>query len=134
MANNNQSAESKTYKQQAGDFYNRQYDNWVPWMEDKYLQWFTKDNKASYATKRTSTSQRSSAMCPTLPFHSPHLSYQSTRRFSSQTPHNTDAQQRTSTKRKSPASTKSTTYRTASTASCRARSARAGSSSPSATR
>ncbi|KAJ4374468.1 hypothetical protein N0V86_007336 [Didymella sp. IMI 355093] len=52
MANNNQNAESKTYKQQAGDFYNRQYDNWVPWMEDKYLQWFTKDNKASYATKQ----------------------------------------------------------------------------------
>jgi hypothetical protein len=52
MANNNQNPESKTYKQQAGDFYNRQYDNWVPWMEDKYLQWFTKDNKASYATKQ----------------------------------------------------------------------------------
>lgn len=56
MANNNQNAESKTYKQQAGEFYNRQYDNWVPWIEDKYLQWFTKDNKASYATKRTSPS------------------------------------------------------------------------------
>ncbi|KAJ4993617.1 hypothetical protein SVAN01_00671 [Stagonosporopsis vannaccii] len=49
---NNQSPESKTYKQQAGEFYNRQYDNWVPWIEDKYLQWFTKDNKASYATKQ----------------------------------------------------------------------------------
>ena len=52
--NENKPEESKTYKQQAGDFYNRQYDSWVPWMEDKYLQWFTKDNKASYATKRTS--------------------------------------------------------------------------------
>ncbi|KAF1360947.1 hypothetical protein EJ07DRAFT_114804 [Lizonia empirigonia] len=52
MANNSQNPESKTYKQQAGEFYNRQYDNWVPWMEDKYLQWFTKDNKASYATKQ----------------------------------------------------------------------------------
>lgn len=49
---NNQNPESKTYKQQAGEFYNRQYDSWVPWAEDKYLQWFTKDNKASYATKR----------------------------------------------------------------------------------
>jgi hypothetical protein len=58
MANNDKSAESKTYKEQAGDFYNRQYDNWVPWMEDKYLQWFTKDNKASYATKRTSYANR----------------------------------------------------------------------------
>jgi hypothetical protein len=58
--NNNSSSESKTYKQQAGEFYNRQYDNWVPWMEDKYLQWFTKDNKASYATKRTFS------LCPSL--------------------------------------------------------------------
>jgi hypothetical protein len=46
--------EQKTYKQAAGEYYNRQYDNWVPWMEDKYLSWFTKDNKASYATKRSS--------------------------------------------------------------------------------
>ena len=52
---NNQNPESKTYKQQAGEIYNRQYDNWYPWVEDKYLQWFTKDNKASYATKRTSS-------------------------------------------------------------------------------
>lgn len=49
-----QTNNQKTYKQQAGDFYNRQYDNWVPWIEDQYLKWFTKDNKASYATKRTS--------------------------------------------------------------------------------
>ncbi|KAL1592897.1 hypothetical protein SLS59_009539 [Nothophoma quercina] len=52
MANNNQNAANKTYKEQAGEFYNRQYDNWVPWIEDKYLAWFTKDNKASYATKQ----------------------------------------------------------------------------------
>ncbi|KAK3197493.1 hypothetical protein GRF29_216g403694 [Pseudopithomyces chartarum] len=47
-----QTNNQKTYKQQAGDFYNRQYDNWVPWIEDQYLKWFTKDNKASYATKQ----------------------------------------------------------------------------------
>ena len=70
MANNDKPAESKTYKQQAGDFYNRQYDNWVPWMEDKYLQWFTKDNKASYATKRTFPAQ---AALPRLPELSPAL-------------------------------------------------------------
>ncbi|KAF2009175.1 hypothetical protein BU24DRAFT_83576 [Aaosphaeria arxii CBS 175.79] len=51
-SNNNQPAASKTYKQQASDFYSRQYDSWVPWMEDQYLKWFTKDNKASYATKQ----------------------------------------------------------------------------------
>ena len=43
---------TKTNKQQASEYYNRQYDNWVPWLEDQYLKWFTKDNKASYATKR----------------------------------------------------------------------------------
>jgi hypothetical protein len=53
MANNNET-QSKTYKQQAGEYYNRQYDSWMPWIEDKYLAWFTKDNKASYATKRMS--------------------------------------------------------------------------------
>ncbi|KAF4307613.1 hypothetical protein SLS57_000543 [Botryosphaeria dothidea] len=31
--------------------YNQQYERWVPWVEDQYLKYFTKDNKASYATK-----------------------------------------------------------------------------------
>ncbi|KAK8221517.1 hypothetical protein IWZ01DRAFT_537422 [Phyllosticta capitalensis] len=31
--------------------YNEQYERWVPWLEDWYLKLFTKDNKASYATK-----------------------------------------------------------------------------------
>lgn len=47
----NQNEPPKTYKQQAGEYYNRQYESWMPWIEDKYLSWFTKDNKASYATK-----------------------------------------------------------------------------------
>ncbi|KAK1637764.1 hypothetical protein BDP81DRAFT_318056 [Colletotrichum phormii] len=33
--------------------YNQQYEKWVPWLEDVYLRWFTKDNKASYTTKDT---------------------------------------------------------------------------------
>ncbi|KAK0648934.1 hypothetical protein B0T16DRAFT_287591, partial [Cercophora newfieldiana] len=33
--------------------YNEQYEKWVPWLEDLYLRWFTKDNKASYATRDT---------------------------------------------------------------------------------
>lgn len=32
--------------------YNSQYEKWVPWAEDLYLRWFTKDNKTSYAAKR----------------------------------------------------------------------------------
>ncbi|KAB5522118.1 hypothetical protein GE09DRAFT_501163 [Coniochaeta sp. 2T2.1] len=31
--------------------YNQQYEKWVPWLEDLYLRYFTKDNKASYAAK-----------------------------------------------------------------------------------
>lgn len=49
------SGDQKTYKEAATEFYNRQYENWVPWMEDQYLKYFTKDNKASYATKRASS-------------------------------------------------------------------------------
>lgn len=51
----------KTYSQVAGEYYNQKYETWMPWIEDKYLSWFTKDNKASYATKRTS-------LLPTLLF------------------------------------------------------------------
>jgi len=32
---------------------NENWENWKPWVEDQYLRWFTKDNKASYATKDT---------------------------------------------------------------------------------
>ncbi|RAQ36289.1 hypothetical protein DPQ28_11840, partial [Pasteurella multocida] len=31
--------------------YNQQYENWMPWIEDNVLYYFTKDNKASYTTK-----------------------------------------------------------------------------------
>lgn len=31
--------------------YHHQKENWMPWIEDVYLRWFTSDNKASYATK-----------------------------------------------------------------------------------
>jgi hypothetical protein len=35
----------------AKDQYNKQYDSWVPWLEDIYLRYFTRDNKASYSTR-----------------------------------------------------------------------------------
>jgi hypothetical protein len=35
----------------AKNTYNDQYEKWMPWIEDMYLKWFTKDNKTSYATK-----------------------------------------------------------------------------------
>jgi hypothetical protein len=44
--------ESKqTYTEWAGEAYNNQYEKWMPWIEDKYLALFGKDNKASYVTK-----------------------------------------------------------------------------------
>lgn len=36
------------------EYYNKQYESWVPWMEDQYLKWFAKDNKTSYAAKGAS--------------------------------------------------------------------------------
>ncbi|KAL9018215.1 MAG: hypothetical protein Q9185_004488 [Variospora sp. 1 TL-2023] len=43
----------QTYTEWVKDAYNNQYENWMPWIEDKYLAWFGTDNKASYATKDT---------------------------------------------------------------------------------
>lgn len=42
----------QTYLEWAQQKYNEQYENWMPWIEDHFLKYFTKDNKASYATKR----------------------------------------------------------------------------------
>jgi hypothetical protein len=67
--NNNKSNEQKTYRQAAGEYYNQKYETWMPWIEDKYLSWFTKDNKASYATKRTSATSVTllyRCICPAL--------------------------------------------------------------------
>ena len=44
--------------------YNKQYDSWVPWLEDIYLRYFTRDNKASYKTRGMPSLQP-----PTTPSH-----------------------------------------------------------------
>ena len=44
--------------------YNKQYDSWVPWLEDIYLRYFTRDNKASYKTRGMPSFQP-----PTTPSH-----------------------------------------------------------------
>lgn len=46
-----QGAKKQTWSEYGNKVYNEQYDKWVPWIEDLYLRWFTKDNKASYTTK-----------------------------------------------------------------------------------
>ncbi|KAL8680334.1 MAG: hypothetical protein Q9186_003455 [Xanthomendoza sp. 1 TL-2023] len=45
--------QKQTYTEWVKDAYANQYENWMPWIEDKYLAWFGTDNKASYATKDT---------------------------------------------------------------------------------
>ncbi|KAI1341012.1 hypothetical protein F5Y15DRAFT_38846 [Xylariaceae sp. FL0016] len=44
-------AQKKGYVEWAKEKYGEQYENWMPWIEDNFLYYFTKDNKASYATK-----------------------------------------------------------------------------------
>jgi len=41
----------ETYAEWLKRNYGESYETWMPWIEDKYLAWFGKDNKASYATK-----------------------------------------------------------------------------------
>lgn len=43
--------QGKTYSEWIKEGYQHQKENWMPWIEDLYLRWFTNDNKASYATK-----------------------------------------------------------------------------------
>ncbi|KAF2746589.1 hypothetical protein M011DRAFT_444825 [Sporormia fimetaria CBS 119925] len=50
------SDEQKSYTQTATEYYHKQYNNWVPWMEEQYLKYFSKDNKASYGLKETLSS------------------------------------------------------------------------------
>ncbi|GAB7339619.1 hypothetical protein MBLNU457_6214t2 [Dothideomycetes sp. NU457] len=47
-----QKGQQPTYTEQGKMYYNKKYEQWMPWIEDQYLYWFGKgDNKASYATK-----------------------------------------------------------------------------------
>ncbi|KAI0143128.1 hypothetical protein GGR57DRAFT_495323 [Xylariaceae sp. FL1272] len=44
-------SEKQGYIEWAKQKYGEQYEAWMPWIEDTFLKWFTKDNKASYAAK-----------------------------------------------------------------------------------
>lgn len=46
--------QKQTWSEYGSQVYNEKYEAWMPWVEDLYLRWFTKDNKASYATKGAS--------------------------------------------------------------------------------
>ena len=49
--------EKQSYSEWAKEAYHDQYEKWMPWIEDQYLKWFGKDNKASYAAKGMSNCQ-----------------------------------------------------------------------------
>ena len=48
--------QGKSYLEWVKEGYHNQYENWMPWIEDQYLKWFTNDNKTSYAAKGESDS------------------------------------------------------------------------------
>ncbi|KAJ7743873.1 hypothetical protein B0H16DRAFT_1322531 [Mycena metata] len=51
MSGAQQQGGKQTYGEWAKDKYNAQYEAWMPWIEDTFLRYFTKDNKASHVTK-----------------------------------------------------------------------------------
>ncbi|KAK3951300.1 hypothetical protein QBC32DRAFT_262663 [Pseudoneurospora amorphoporcata] len=53
LAQTSKENQKSTWSEWAKTQYDAQYETWVPWLEDLYLRYFTKDNKASYATKDT---------------------------------------------------------------------------------
>ncbi|KAL2422589.1 hypothetical protein ABEF91_004924 [Exophiala dermatitidis] len=48
--NNQASSSSPSTVESAKNWYNKQYENWVPWIEDKVLGWWG-ENKTSYVAK-----------------------------------------------------------------------------------
>ena len=64
-----QEPKRQSWSEYGKEKYQEQYDKWVPWLEDLYLRWFTKDNKASYTTK--GTSRRLLQLSPVSPFPPP---------------------------------------------------------------
>lgn len=60
--------QKQTYMEWAKQKYNEQYESWMPWIEDYFLKWFTKDNKASYATKGTFSYSFPFSATSSLPF------------------------------------------------------------------
>ncbi|KAI0546644.1 hypothetical protein F4679DRAFT_406386 [Xylaria curta] len=41
----------QTTMEWAKEKYNEQYDAWMPWIEDVFLKYFTKDNRTSYVAR-----------------------------------------------------------------------------------
>ena len=62
--------QGKSYLEWVKEGYHNQYENWMPWIEDQYLKWFTNDNKTSYAAKGESDCNRIRLALDDYEFHS----------------------------------------------------------------
>ncbi|KAI1169010.1 hypothetical protein F5B18DRAFT_593650 [Nemania serpens] len=55
MADTKPSDENQQKSQSTAEWarqkYNEQYDAWMPWIEDVFLKYFTKDNRTSYVAR-----------------------------------------------------------------------------------
>ncbi|KAJ2994552.1 hypothetical protein NUW58_g1527 [Xylaria curta] len=49
--NNEDEKKTQTTMEWAREKYNEQYNAWMPWIEDMYLKYFTKDNRTSYVAR-----------------------------------------------------------------------------------
>ncbi|KAI0439939.1 hypothetical protein F4803DRAFT_20180 [Xylaria telfairii] len=50
-SDNENRQKSQTMMEWARAKYNEQYDAWMPWIEDMFLKYFTKDNRTSYVAR-----------------------------------------------------------------------------------
>ncbi|KAJ8131799.1 hypothetical protein O1611_g1826 [Lasiodiplodia mahajangana] len=49
--NNTEEQKRQSTLEWAKEKYNEQYDSWMPWIEDVFLKYFTKDNRTSYVAR-----------------------------------------------------------------------------------
>ncbi|KAI0814528.1 hypothetical protein GGR55DRAFT_700802 [Xylaria sp. FL0064] len=49
--NKEEEQKKKSTIEWAKEKYNEQYEAWMPWIEDTFLKYFTKDNRTSYAAR-----------------------------------------------------------------------------------
>ena len=52
MSDDQQKSQQPGYVDTAKNYYNKQYENWMPWIEDNVLSYFG-TNKTAYTTKGT---------------------------------------------------------------------------------
>ncbi|KAI0411628.1 hypothetical protein EKO27_g10957 [Xylaria grammica] len=49
--NNEEEQKTQSTMEWAREKYNEQYEAWMPWIEDTFLKYFTKDNRTSYVAR-----------------------------------------------------------------------------------